>query len=73
MNTKAGSTLLKMARLKGKLMTDKRSDNINEIKKSIQNLYKFMFKIQYSDPEAYKKAKSQVQQLKKQLNEKEIK
>ena len=54
-------------------MADKRSDDINEIKKSIQNLYKFMFKIQYSDPEAYKKAKSQVQQLKKQLNEKEIK
>ena len=50
-------------------MLNARAKAIGDIKISIRNLYNLMFKTQYSDPNAYDKAKSQVAILKKRLKD----
>ena len=50
-------------------MANARAKAIGDIKISIRNLYNLMFKVQYSDPNAYDKAKAQVAVLKKQLKD----
>ena len=50
-------------------MANARAKAIGDIKISIRNLYNLMFKVQYSDPCAYAKAKAQVAVLKKRLKD----